>query len=147
MLIAIQHVGQRKRYDLSLADDNDAEHPVAGKPEWCIVAHRRLDGAASVRPLAKVEPSDDGHAAVIESLCWPGRIEIEVSVEALHPFGSDPLSVPRSSRFTKKIVVVIPEIQPLSDTLALRVVPEGVTPATDAPIAQFRDLQLSAVLH
>lgn len=125
-LFAFQHVGQRKTYKLSLADNAGAEHPVAGSPQWEITAHLGRAGEPSVRPLAAITPSADGHSAVLHTFAWPGQVEIEVSAAALHPAPADPHAPHRSTTLKKRIVVTIPEIPPLAASLALRVVPAEI---------------------
>jgi hypothetical protein len=144
-LFAFQHVGQHKTYALKLADDDGAEHPVAGT-SWTIVEHLTPEGKRSVRPLAAIAPSDDGMSAEIKTFSWPGRIVVEVAVDAPHPTPDDPLAMPRSTTFVDRIVIAIPEIPPISKTLGLHILPEGIE-RTTAPITQFGDVQIADRIH
>jgi hypothetical protein len=125
-LLSVQHVGSKKTYPINLAADDGGEHPVAGKPQWRIVEHRSgIDGSKSVRPLAEIAEATDGHSATIHALAWPGEIEVQVSADALLPILSGS-AVPRTKKITSTIVVVIPEIPEIAETLTLRITPEGV---------------------
>jgi hypothetical protein len=127
MLIVQQRVSSRKTYSAALNADDDAEHPVSGKPEWKITEHRGSDGSPSVRPLAEIIPSIDGHSATVHTFAWPGAVEIEVSAHAPHPLPIDPTAMPRTTRFTERLVIVIPAIPDLAETLALRITPQGTS--------------------
>lgn len=123
MLLSLQHVGTAKTYRLDLADADGVEHPIA-IAEWRIVAHETPEGEQSPRPLASVTPVDGGRSAIIKAHAWPGRVEIQIVAHAMERSGS---MGARSTMFADRIVLTVVPVPEISDTLRLRVIPEGIT--------------------